>query len=230
MLTPTLTQEHAREEASFISKVYAWMSLALAITAFVAMFVASSPSLIEAIVGNRIIFIGLLIGELLLVVFISGIIGKISGATATFLFVVYAVLNGITLSFIFLLYTSSSIASTFFVTAGTFAGMSLYGYTTKRDLTSWGNLLMMALLGVVIASVVNMFFNNAIVYWVTTYIGIIVFVGLIAYDTQKLKAVNTSGIEGTDIERKGAIMGALMLYLDFINLFLLLLRLFGRRK
>jgi uncharacterized protein len=131
---------------------------------------------------------------------------------------------------IFVLYTATSIASTFFVTAGTFGAMSMYGYFTKRDLTKMGSLLMMALIGLIIASVVNMFMASSTLYWITTYAGILIFVGLVAYDTQKIKEMNIIGNEGTDEDRKEAIMGALALYLDFINLFLYLLRLLGRRN
>lgn len=226
----TYSQEEIRIQSSFITKVYGWMSLALAITAGIAMFVASSADLQQLIFGNRLILIGLFIGEILLVTFISGILGNVSGATATLLFVIYSLLNGLTLASVFLVYTKASIASTFFATAGTFAAMSLYGYTTKRDLTSMGNLLFMALLGLVIASVVNMFVASSALYWIITYAGIIIFVGLVAYDTQKLKEMGSAGFQSADGERKGAILGALALYLDFINLFLMLLRLFGRRN
>jgi FtsH-binding integral membrane protein len=157
-------------------------------------------------------------------------VGRMSADTATFVFLLYAVVNGLTLSVIFMVYTAGSIAGTFLVTAGTFGAMALYGYTTKRDLTSWGNLLFMALIGLILSSVVNMFFHNPMVYWITTYAGILIFVGLTAYDTQKIKEMNIIGNEGTDEDRKEAIMGALMLYLDFINLFLYLLRLFGRSR
>ena len=146
------------------------------------------------------------------------------------LFYVYAILNGLTLSVVFLIYTKGSIATTFFVTAGTFAGMSAYGYITKRDLTSVGNFMMMGLFGLIIASVVNMFMRSEMIYWVTTYAGILIFVGLTAYDTQKIKELNVIGNAGTDEDHKEAIHGALILYLDFINLFLYLLRLLGRRR
>jgi FtsH-binding integral membrane protein len=217
-------------QSNFITKVYAWMSMALMITALTAVYVASSASLTQAIIGNRMIFFVLLFGELGLVLFISAALDRISAMTATLLFIAYSVLNGLTLSVIFLVYTASSIGTTFFVTAGTFGVMSLYGYTTKRDLTSWGNLLFMALIGFLIASVVNIFLNSTIIYWVCTYIGILVFVGLTAYDTQKIKEMGAAGFGTSEGMRKGAIMGALALYLDFINLFLLLLRLFGGRR
>jgi len=218
------------EQRSFIVKVYGWMAFALAITAITAMLTVSVPALITTIVYNRFLFFGLLIGELVLVGYLSAAVQKMTVATATAVFVGYSALNGLTLSIVFLVFTAESIASTFFITAGTFAVISVYGYVTKRDLTSVGNLCLTGLIGVIIASVVNLFFHNEAIYWVTTYMGILVFVGLTAYDTQKIKSMNIIGNEGTEEDRKEAIMGALALYLDFINLFLLLLRLFGRRK
>lgn len=218
------------EQANFITKVFTWMSAALVLTGLTAYLVASSPTLIQLIFGYKIVFYALIIGELLMVGYLSSMVSRMSADTATFVFLLYSVVNGLTLSVIFMLYTASSIAGTFLVTAGTFAAMALYGYTTKRDLTSWGNLLFMALIGLILASVVNMFFHNPFVYWISTYAGILIFVGLTAYDTQKIKEMNIIGNEGTDEDRKEAIMGALMLYLDFINLFLYLLRLFGRSR
>lgn len=217
-------------QSGFITKVYAWMSMALMITALTAVYVASSQELTRAILGNRIAFLVLIFGELGLVMFLSAALDRMSAMTATLLFIAYSVLNGLTLSVIFLVYTASSIGTTFFVTAGTFGVMSIYGYTTKRDLTSWGNLLFMALIGFIIASVVNLFLQSETVYWVCTYMGILVFVGLTAYDTQKIKEMGAAGFDNSENMRKGAIMGALALYLDFINLFLLLLRLFGGRR
>lgn len=184
----TLTEEQIKaEQSSFISKVYGWMSIALILTAFSALYIASTPSLIELIFGNRIIFYGLLIGELLLVGYLSAAVARMSSTMAIVMFLVYACLNGVTLSAIFLVFTAGSIASTFLITAGTFGVMSLYGYFTKRDLTSLGNLLMMGLIGLIIASLVNMFFQNDTLYWITTYAGILIFVGLVAYDTSTLR-------------------------------------------
>ncbi|MFN8294814.1 MAG: Bax inhibitor-1/YccA family protein [Chitinophagales bacterium] len=217
------------EQQDFITKVYGWMSLALVITGITAYLTATSQAVLEFIFGIPYMFMGLLIGEVLLVIGLSAMINKMSAATATFLFVLYSVVNGLTLSVIFLVYTQGSISLTFFVTALTFGVMSAYGYFTKKDLTSWGNLLMMALVGLVISSIFNLFMKNEILYWITTYAGILIFVGLTAYDTQKIKNMNMIGADG-ETARKGAIMGALTLYLDFINLFLLLLRLLGRRK
>jgi len=203
--------------------VYGWMGLGLAVTAFVSLLTISSPALLQAILGNRILFYALILAELGLVVGISGAINRISASTATMLFLVYAALNGVTMSTIFVAYTSSSIASTFLITSGMFGAMSLYGYLTKSDLTSWGSFLFMGLVGVVIASVVNMFLQSSMLYWVLSFCGVIVFTGLTAYDTQKIKQLGASG-------RKGAILGALTLYLDFINMFLIMLRLFGNRR
>ena len=165
-----------------------------------------------------------------MVVVLSAAIGRLSPPIATTLFLVYAALNGVTLSFLALLYTESSIAVTFAITASTFGAMSAYGYLTKRDLTSLGNLLVMLLLGFILASVVNLFFAVPAIYWITTFAGIAIFVGLTAYDTQKIKKIMAATADGSAANYKAAIIGALMLYLDFVNLFLLLLRLFGRRR
>lgn len=223
-------EEIKREQASFMTKVYGWMSLALLVTGLVAVYVASNPNLVAAIFGNKLVFWGLIIGELFLVGYLSAAVHKMSANVATAVFIGYSALNGLTMSFIFLIYTAESIGSTFFITGATFAIMSIYGYVTKKDLTAIGSLLMMALIGMIIASLVNMFFKNEMLYWITTYAGILIFTGLIAYDTQKIKEMNIIGNEGTEEDRKEAVMGALSLYLDFINLFLLLLRVFGRTK
>nr|WP_260256221.1 Bax inhibitor-1/YccA family protein [Elizabethkingia meningoseptica] len=210
-----------------MSKVYGWMSLALVVTGVIAYLVAGSETLISAIIANKLLFYGLIFAELGLVLWLSARIAKMSTTTAIAAFMGYAVLNGVTLSLIFLMYTPISIFSTFFITAGTFAVMSIYGYVTKSDLTKIGKILMMLLVGIIIASVVNFFLKSSILYWITTYIGVAVFVGLIAYDTQKIKNFFLE-IEGNEsLISKMAIMGALTLYLDFINLFLFLLRLFG---
>jgi len=220
----------AQEQQTFIVKVYGWMSLALTVTAIVAGFVSSSEELVSIIFSSKIIFIGLLLSEVFLVGFLVTAVAKMNSITATIVFIGYSVLNGVTLSCIFLLYTAESIGLTFFVTAGTFLTMSIFGYYTKKDLTSMGNLFLMGLVGLIIASIVNMFLKSEMLYWISTYIGILIFTGLIAYDTQKIKDMNIIGNEGTDEDKKEAIMGALTLYLDFINLFLKLLRVFGKRK
>jgi FtsH-binding integral membrane protein len=230
-MNTTLSQAEMRlAQSTFITKVYAWMSLALMVTALTAVYVASSQDLVRMIVGNRIVFYILLFGQIGLVWFISSSLERISAMTATLLFMVYAFALGLTLSVIFLAYSGASIGTTFMVTGGTFGVMSIYGYTTKRDLTSIGNLLVMALIGFLIGSLVNFFLQSTMMYWILTYIGIIVFVGLTAYDTQKIKEMGAAGFDTSENMRKGAIMGALALYLDFINLFLLLLRLFGNRR
>lgn len=214
------------KQNTLIRKVYAWMGAGLAITAFMALVTLSSPAILNAVLGNKLIFYGLIIGELVLVFTLSGAINRLSAATATLIFIAYAALNGITLSVVFLAYTANSITSTFVITAGMFGTMSLYGSMTKRDLTSWGSFLFMGLIGIIIASVVNIFVGSSAVSWVVSGIGVIVFTGLTAYDTWKIKEMATQGIEG----RKPAIIGALTLYLDFINLFLMLLRFTGNRR
>ncbi|MFL5739979.1 MAG: Bax inhibitor-1/YccA family protein [Flavisolibacter sp.] len=223
-------EDIARSQQRFIVKVYGWMAAALALTGLVAMYTASSEAMVNFIVLNRPVFFGLIIGELLLVGSLVGFVRKMSGTTATAIFLLYSIINGLTLSVIFLVYTAGSIASTFFITGGIFAIMSAYGYFTGNDLTRFGSLLIMLLIGLVIASLVNIFMQNETIYWITTYAGVFIFTGLIAYDTQKLKELNMVGMEGTDEERKGAVIGALSLYLDFINLFIMLLRIFGRRR
>ena len=217
-------------QAAYINKVFNWMSLALLITGVTAFFAAGSQELMNLIFSNKLVFYGLLIGEVVLVGYIGANIQKLSTTTATALFILYSVLNGVTLSFILLVFTSASIATTFFVTAGTFGAMSAYGYFTKKDLTSIGNLCFMALIGIIIASIVNIFFFNEILYWVITYAGVLIFVGLTAYDTQKIKRMYRAGMEDSDIGHNLALMGAIRLYLDFINMFLFLLRIFGNRK
>jgi len=227
-LKQSQTQVQLRVNA-FIRSVYNWMAIGLGLTGFVAYYVAGNPALVRAIFGNQILFFGLIIAELALVFIISARIHKMQASTATALFVLYSVLNGATLSLIFIIYTASSITSTFFICAGTFVACSLYGWTTKRDLTSMGGFMTMGLIGIIIASVVNMFFRSPGMSMIISYIGVIVFVGLTAYDTQHLKNMALTQPDGLDaaVVRKGAILGALKLYLDFINLFLMLLRILG---
>jgi FtsH-binding integral membrane protein len=207
------------------------MGIGLAITGFIAYAVSNNEAIMRLVFGNSMILIVLILAELGLVFAISGMVNRMSAGTATSLFVIYSALNGVTLSFIFLVYTQSSIVSTFFICAGTFLACSIYGWTTKRDLTSLGGFLMMGLIGIIIASLVNMFIRSSAVSMIVSYIGVLVFVGLTAYDTQKIKNMaltQPGGLEG-GVVRKGAILGALSLYLDFINLFLMLLRIFGSR-
>ncbi len=214
---------------SFVQSVYNWMAVGLGLTALVAFVVASNLSLFQLMYSLRI---PLIIGELALVFILSARIQRMSASTATGLFLFYSALNGATLSVIFLAYTMSSIASTFGVCALTFAGCSAYGWVTKRDLTSLGSFFMMGLIGVIIASLINMFIKSSAMTMIISYIGVLVFVGLTAYDTQKLKDMALSQPAGLDaaVIRKGAIMGALTLYLDFINMFLFLLNILGGRK
>ncbi len=233
MTQQSMQLDYAADRADpsvFVAKVFGWMTIGLLLTAVVAMWVASTEWLIRSIVTNRGLFLGLILGELGLVVVMSWAINRISPAVATGLFLLYAAVNGLTLSVIFVIYTQASIASTFFVTAGTFGVLAAYGYFTKRDLTSIGNLCLMALIGLIIASVVNFFFASEMLYWIITYAGILIFVGLTAYDAQKIKRIGMSLGSDEGLARKAAIMGALHLYLDFINLFILLLRVLGRRR
>jgi len=220
----------ALETKIFMSKVYGWMFVGLLITAGIAMWASSNATIMESLFGNPFLFFGLIIAQLGLVVVLSAAIKKISANTALLLFLVYAALTGLTFSVIFLVYTAASIASTFIVTALTFGIMSIYGYITKTDLTTIGNIAFMGLIGIILASLVNIFWPNGTLYWIITYIGVLVFVVLTAYDTQKIKRMNIIGNSGTDEDKKESILGALTLYLDFINLFLLLLRIFGRRR
>ncbi len=227
MTTTSLTRVQTAQ-INLMQKVYVWMCTALLITAATAYVVSGSEALLSLIFSSKISFYALLLGQLALVWYLTASIQKLTLNTASILFVIYSFLTGVTLSSIFVVYTSASITSTFVVTAATFGAMSLYGYYTKRDLTSWGNLLFMALLGLIIASVVNLFMNSEMLYWITTYAGVLIFVGLTAYDTQKIKALVS--VEDTEQTQKLAIIGALSLYLDFINLFLYLLRFLGRKK
>lgn len=230
MQTQITAQQVQTIQATFINKVYAWMCLALTVTGFIAYRTAQSEALLGLVFGNSIILIGLIIFELGIVFWMSKNIATISSNMAIGLFMLYSALNGLTLSILLLVYTASSIASTFFITAGTFGAMSIYGYFTKKDLTSWGNLLFMALIGLIIASVINIFLASSTMYWIITYAGVLIFVGLTAYDTQKIKNMSLQLDAESEEGRKGAIMGALALYLDFINLFIMLLRIFGDRR
>jgi len=227
------TSAIAAENARFMSRVYGWMTGGLCITGFVAWNVAGDPALVQTIFGNRMLFWALIIAQLGAVAALSFLINKISGAVATVIYIAYAALTGLTLSSIFLLYTGSSIAQVFGVTAFGFAGLSFFGLVTKRDLGPVGSFCMMGLFGLIGFALLSMFFPSLMGAggsFVFSIVGIIVFAGLTAYDTQRIKAMNVPGSEGTDGARKTAIFGALTLYLDFINLFLSLLRLTGRRR
>ena len=223
---------------TFIRSVYNWMAIGLALTGFVAFYVSHSEAMLRLlfeVVGNQLkptmLFYGLIIGELALVFSLASRVSKIQASTATALFVLYAALNGATLSSIFLIYTQSSITSVFFICAATFISCSIYGMITKRDLTSMGQFMFMGLIGIIIASVVNFFIQSSGMSLIISYIGVIVFVGLTAYDTQKLKTMALTQPADLDagVVRKGAIIGALTLYLDFINMFIFMLHIFGAR-
>ncbi|MFZ5571175.1 MAG: Bax inhibitor-1/YccA family protein [Thermodesulfobacteriota bacterium] len=217
---------------SFIRSVYNWMAVGLALTGVVAFWVAGSETMLKLIFGNQLVFWGLIIGELALVFSLSARVHRMEASTATGLFLLYSALNGATLAAILLAYTMSSIATTFFICAGTFAACSIYGMTTKRDLTGVGQFMFMGLIGIVIATVVNLFVKSSGMEMIISYLGVFIFVGLTAYDTQKLKEMALSQPAGLDaaVIRKGAILGALSLYLDFINMFLFLLRIFGSSR
>lgn len=212
-----------------LTQVYAWMTAGLLVTGAVAMFVASVPALINIILGTPFAFFGLIIAQIGLVWFLSARVMRLSPAVATSLFLAYAMLNGLVFSIIFLVYTAESIASTFFVTAGTFGAMSAIGYVTKRDLSGMGGFLFMALIGLILASIVNLFVASSALYWIITYAGVLIFVALTAYDTQRIKRM-IAQVRDEHSERRVAIYGALTLYLDFINLFLYLLRILGNRR
>ena len=216
---------------ALMRKVYVWMTLALLITGFTAYGVASSPGIISAIFANKMVVWGIFFAELGIVWYVSARIMRLSLMSATLLFVLYSVLNGLMLSFIFIVYTMTSIASVFFITAGTFAVMSLIGYFTKADLSSLGRILMMALIGLIIATLVNVFLlKDTGLGLILSYVGVLIFVGLTAYDTQKIKQMLMQADDVSEEAQKIALMGALALYLDFINLFLYLLRIFGGNR
>lgn len=221
----------APEQMAYIHRVYAWMCAGLIISALVAYWVAVTPAVANAIFGNGLLFYGLLGAELVAVIFIATLVHKISSTLSSIVFVLYSALNGLTLSVIFFAFATGSIAEVFLLTAGVFGAMSVYGYVTKTDLTTMGQFATMGLLGVVVAMFVNLFYMNDAANFVLACVGVVIFVVLTAYDTQKLKWMYQLGqTEGVDGEKKEAINGALTLYLDFINLFLDLLQIFGKRR
>ncbi|MDR2548890.1 MAG: Bax inhibitor-1/YccA family protein [Desulfobulbus sp.] len=227
--THDITLAQAKQQAStvFLAKVFNWMAAGLALTGVIAYLVAAS-GMARVLAASPIFFI-LVLAEIGLVFFLAARIDRIQAGTATGLFIGYSALNGVTLSTIFLMYTQASIAATFLVTAGMFAAMAVYGMVTKRDLSGLGSFMFMGLIGILLASIVNFFLQSSSLYWAISAIGVLVFVGLTAYDVQKIKNIGEEGImtQGDAAIRKGAIVGALALYLDFINLFLMLLRFFG---
>jgi FtsH-binding integral membrane protein len=228
VFTPTRTDA----ATIFLAKVFNWMAIGLGLTGITAFMVANSAGAKQLIFGNQLVFYGLIFGELGMVIYLSARIQKISAQAATGLFVGYSILNGATLAAVFLAYTASSIASTFFIAAGMFGVMAAYGTVTKKDLSAMGSFLFMGLIGMIIAAVVNMIIGSPMISWVISVIGVLVFTGLTAYDVQKISRIGANGImeNGEAAIRKGAIMGALALYLDFINLFLSLLHLLGDRR
>lgn len=211
-------------------KVYVWMAFALLITGMTAYYVATSSTLMTAILTNKVLFWGLLIAELALVFGVSAAINRLSLLTATLMFLLYSVINGATLSVIFLIYQLTSIATVFFITAGTFGTMAVIGYTTKADLSSMGRILFMALIGIIIATLVNLFIKSDGLTMILSYLGVLVFVGLTAWDSQKIKQMLLQATDVDEGTQKIALLGALTLYLDFVNLFIYLLRIFGRRR
>ncbi len=225
-VAPAAVQQ--RVASVFLAKCFKWMAVGLAITGVVA-FLTLKTGLVIPLLTTPFLLLALCIAEIGLVFYLSMKIDKLQAGTATALFLGYSALNGLTMSGIFLRYTGTSIAATFFITAGMFTAMAVYGLVTKRDLSSWGSFLIMGVFGILIASIVNIFLNSPLIYWAVTYIGVFVFLGLTAYDTNKIKAMGEQGImeQGESAIQKGAIMGALALYLDFINLFIMLLRIFG---
>ncbi|MBR5393011.1 MAG: Bax inhibitor-1/YccA family protein [Prevotella sp.] len=228
-------KESSRWESSttlpvLMRKVYTWMTLALVITGITAWVVAHSPAILQMIMTNKILFLGLLFGELILVWSVSAAINRLSLTTATLLFVLYSVLNGVTMSFIFLAYTYESVTNVFLITAGTFAAMAFFGYFTKTDLSSIGRILFMALIGLIIATIVNIFVKSSGFGMILNYLGVLIFVGLTAWDTQKIKQMLSMAEDTGETAQKVALMGALSLYLDFINLFIHLLRIMGNNR
>ena len=224
----SIIEQSGSRVQTYMSHVYGWMTVGLLLTAIIAWYASTNTQLLNVLYNMMWV---LLIAELGLVFVISGLINRLSGAAATTLFMLYSVLNGCTFSIYFKVYTSSSIASVFFITAGMFGALAFYGYTTKRDLSGFGRFLFMGLIGIVIASIVNIFLKSEPLMWAVTYIGVFVFAGLTAYDTQKLKELGENiSQDDPNMFRRYVILGALTLYLDFINLFIMLLRIFADRR
>ena len=229
---PTFIDADSRETLeAVLRRVYVWMTLGLFITAGIAAFVSASP-LFQILTGQPFIFFGLLIVELALVVGLSWGINRISTTTAISLFLLYAALNGLTLSVLFVVYTLGSIAYTFLASAALFGVMSIIGYTTKIDLSKMGTFLLMGIIGLVIAMIVNIFWANSTLGWIVTFVGILLFLGLTIFDTQRIRRMTSAALQrgDEDVEARMGILGALSLYLDFVNLFLFLLRLGGRQR
>lgn len=228
----TMTRAQASQDAAsiFLAKVFYWMAGGLALTGLVAFFSISS-GLTELIVQSSLFMI-LIVAKLGMVYYLVFRVNKIPASTAASIFIAYSALNGLTMSSIFMMYTSESIVATFFITAGMFGAMAVYGLVTKRDLSGMGSFLFMGLIGIIIASIVNFFLNSSALYWGISFLGVLIFTGLTAYDVQKIKEMGENGIleQGPEMIKKGAVMGALSLYLDFVGLFLMLLRFFGNSR
>lgn len=223
-----LSSDRVNTASDLMRRVYGWMTIALGITGITSYIVAGNLTIQNLLLTNAWFSWGLLLVQLGMVFYLSARVMKMSLSTASVMFVLYSFVTGIVFSLLFTMYTKESLATTFFITGALFGVMSLYGWTTKRDLTSMGSILFMALIGIIIASVVNIFLKSTMLYWITTYVGVFIFIGLVVYDTQKLKQL--AGMADSESRSKLAIIGALSLYLDFINLFLMLLRIFGRRN
>ncbi|MBU0908936.1 MAG: Bax inhibitor-1/YccA family protein [Proteobacteria bacterium] len=232
-LNRTITVSQAETQAStiFLAKVFNWMAIGLGLTGLMAFLVANSETAMQIFIFNPMMRWGIIIAELGLVFYLSARVTRLSAPVATALFLIYSALNGVTLSVILRIYTSTSVAATFFITAGMFGAMAIYGMVTKKDLSGLGSFMFMGLVGMIIASVVNIFLQSSMMAWIVSGLGVIIFTGLTAYDVQKITQIGASGImqQGESAIRKGAIMGALALYLDFINLFLSLLQFLGNR-
>ncbi len=228
----TLQQAKTQASTIFLAKVFNWMAIGLGITGLAAFITVNSQTMMQLVFGNRLVLYGLMFAELGMVFYLSARIQQMSSQAATGLFVAYSLLNGVTLSAILLIYTAASVAATFFITAGMFGAMAVYGLVTKRDLSGLGSFMFMGLIGIVIASLVNIFMHSPAISWMVSGLGVIIFTGLTAYDVQKITQMGASGImhEGEAAIQKVAIMGALSLYLDFINLFISLLQFFGNRR
>jgi hypothetical protein len=227
---PVASSAVVAEERRFITRVFAWMGAGLTLTGGVAWYVASIDGAVDWLDRKAWVLVALVVAQFVCVGALAIFVSKFSSTVAGAIFLLYSVLNGITFSFVFAIFTTASIARTFFITAGMFGAFAVWGWVTKRDLTALGSIAFMALFGLILAMVVNIFWTSSGLYWLTTFAGVLIFSALTAYDIQKLKALNELGNEGTDADRKEAIVGALSLYLDFINLFLFLLRIFGSTK
>ncbi len=225
------SQSSARER-SIIKNVYLWMTAGLALTGVVAFGISNNPTIMRSILGSPFLFFAIILGELALVMYLSARLMRMSAQAATLAFAAYSILNGITMSVIFLAYTGATISLAFFTTAATFGAMTLYAFITKRDLSGFGHYLMMGVIGIIVVSIINIFLKSPAVYYLISYAGVLIFMGLTAYDTQRILQMSNqmSGSVEESMYIKLSIMGALKLYLDFINIFLFLLRIFGRRR